>query len=63
MVNIFSEIESDLIFNEDIVFDEAKIKNYIFRLLMDKINSKNEHEKAFYFEEIIYNFLSMKAYL
>lgn len=56
MVNIFSEIENDLIFNESIIFDEDKIRDYILNYLVDKLNLKQENEKPFYFEEIIYDF-------
>ncbi len=55
MANIFSEIEEYILFNEDIAFDEEKIKNYISKIILDKFDSY-EKEKGFLFEEIIYSF-------
>ena len=56
MANIFSEIEEEIFFNENLAFDEEKIKKYILEFLGNKINEKEQSQKGFYFEEIIYNF-------
>lgn len=56
MVNFFSEIEDELFFNEEIIFDEVKIREFASSFILNKLNEKNEVERPFYFEEVIYDF-------
>ncbi|MEK6926035.1 MAG: hypothetical protein AABW50_02035 [Nanoarchaeota archaeon] len=56
MDNVFFEIEDRLFFDEEIIFDEAKIKQFIFDFLLNDINSRDDKKRGFYFEEIVYNF-------
>ncbi|MFH1325832.1 MAG: restriction endonuclease [archaeon] len=56
MINIFSEIEDNLITEESIIFDEEKIKKYVYTFLIEKLNKKTEIERPFYFEQIVYDF-------
>lgn len=56
MVNIFSEIEEKRFDKEDIIFDEEKIKDYLYNFLINKLNENSEIERPFYFEQIIYDF-------
>ena len=58
MVNIFSEIEDLILFelNEELIFDKDKIKNFIFNFISNKLCSKNEKERPFFFEKIVYDF-------
>lgn len=56
MANIFFEIEDEILLNENVIFDEIAIKEFISDFISNKLNEKNEAERAFYFEEIIYNF-------
>ena len=56
MANVFSEIEDEIFFNEKIIFDENKIKEFIFSYLINRLDSKKDKEKPFYFEQIIYDF-------
>jgi len=60
MVNIFSEIEDDVLFNESIMFDENKIKEYILNFVVNRLNSKPEKERPFFFEEIVYDFFDYR---
>lgn len=56
MANIFSEIEEEIFFNEEIIFDEVKIKENVISFIDNKISLKNEKERPFYFQEIVYDF-------
>jgi len=58
MVNIFSEIEDLILFelNEELIFDKDKIKIFIFNFISNKLGSKNEKERPFFFEKIVYDF-------
>ncbi|MEK6918201.1 MAG: restriction endonuclease [Nanoarchaeota archaeon] len=56
MANIFSEIENEIFFDENIIFDKVKIKNYVFNFISERLEKKTEKERPFYFEEIIYDF-------
>lgn len=60
MINIFSEIEDNIFSDEDIMFDEDKIKKYILDFIASKLNSKLEKERPFYFEEIVYDFFDYR---
>ena len=60
MANIFSEIEEQVCFNEEIIFDEDKIKDFILAEIIKRINAKEEKEKPFYFEEIIKDFFKYR---
>src|SRR3989338_6031230 len=53
MTNLFSEIEEQVIFNEEIMFDESKIKEFILNYITNKLIIKLEKERPFYFEQII----------
>ncbi len=57
MSNIFSKIEEELLFNEEIVFDENKIKEYVKNYLVNKLNLLVKNKQGFAFEEVIYDFL------
>jgi hypothetical protein len=54
MNNLFSELEGEIIFREDICFDEGKIQKFILEEIKKKLG-KSEN-KGFAFEEIVYNF-------
>ena len=54
MANLFSIIEEEIIFNEEICFDENKIKEFILENIKKKI--ENSSNKGFTFEEIVYDF-------
>jgi hypothetical protein len=56
MANIFSEIEEQVYFDEDIIFDETKIRDFILVKITEKLNNKKDSERPFYFEEIIKDF-------
>jgi len=56
MVNIFSEIEDKIFFNEEIIFNEAKIRERVFDLVLEELNKKPENTRAFFFEEVVYDF-------
>ena len=56
MNNIFSEIESEIIFNEEIVFDEGKIRNFILNFVEEKLKVCPQQERGFCFEGVIYDF-------
>ena len=56
MANLFFEIEDKLFFDESIIFDEEKIKQFILDFISKKISEKQENERAFFFEEIVYDF-------
>jgi len=58
MVNIFSEIEDKLFDEEEIIFDQNKIKEYTLNFILNKLNSISEKERPFVFEEIIYDFFN-----
>lgn len=60
MVNIFSEIEDNIILDESIIFEEDKIKKYIFDFIANRIALKTDREKPFLFEEVIYDFFDYK---
>ena len=47
MANLFSIIEEEIIFNEEICFDENKIKEFILENIKKKI--ENSSNKGFYF--------------
>ncbi len=55
--NLFYEIEEKLLFDEEIVFDEDKIKNYLLEKLSKKLSDQPLGKRGFYFEKIIYDFL------
>jgi hypothetical protein len=61
MVNIFREIEDELFFNEEIIFDEEKIKKFILDFIVNEINTKQDKEKPFFFEKIIYDFFEYRS--
>ncbi len=54
MSNLFSEIESDIIFDELICFNENFIKDFIIKKIAETIE-KSEN-KGFRFEEVVYDF-------
>lgn len=56
MVNAFSEGEDRIFYNESIIFDEEKIKKSVLKDLTDKLNVKPTNERAFFFEEVMYDF-------
>ncbi len=56
MVNIFFKIEEKLFFDEEIIFDEIKIRKFIFDFLEKMLVEKSDSEKPFCFEEIVYDF-------
>ncbi|MFH1425560.1 MAG: restriction endonuclease [archaeon] len=56
MGNLFAEIEDKIFFDDALAFDETKIKESVLSFITDKINSKPERERPFFFEEAIYNF-------
>jgi len=58
MPNIFSKIEEEVTFDEDIIFDEEKIKQFIFKKIEKKVEKVQEQKRGFYFEEIIYDFFN-----
>ncbi len=60
MVNIFSEIEDEIFFNESIIFEKDKIKNYILDFIANRLNSKPEKGRPFFFEEIVYDFFDYR---
>jgi hypothetical protein len=53
MVNIFSEFEDSIFFDESMIFDENKIRGKLTDVIIQKLNSCKETEKGFVFEEII----------
>ena len=54
MNNLFSELEEEITFREDICFDEKKIQEFILEEIKKKLEGfKN---KGFAFEEIVYDF-------
>jgi hypothetical protein len=61
MVNIFREIEDELFFNEEIIFDEEKIKRFILDFIVNEINTKQDKEKPLFFEKIIYDFFEYRS--
>lgn len=56
MANIFSEIEGEIFLSDDIPLDENKIREFILKFLIEKINSKTEKEQPFFFEDIVFDF-------
>ena len=56
MNNIFSEIEDKIFFDESIIFDEAKINQFVTNFLINKLNSEEPKKRGFYFEGIILDF-------
>ncbi|MEK6885837.1 MAG: restriction endonuclease [Nanoarchaeota archaeon] len=56
MANIFYEVEDNLFSNEEIIFDENKIKDYMLSFIYNHLNSFEEKEKPFAFENIVYDF-------
>ncbi|MGD9275823.1 MAG: restriction endonuclease [Candidatus Pacearchaeota archaeon] len=54
MNNLFSSLEEEITFDEDICFEEEKIKEFIFERVKKRIESSEN--KGFTFEEIIYEF-------
>jgi len=54
MNNLFSELEGEIIFLEDICFDEQKIQGFILKEIKKKLDASNN--KGFAFEEIVYDF-------
>jgi hypothetical protein len=57
MSNIFSEIEEIVLFDDNLMFEETKIKEHIQKAILEKLNSTNKENIGFLFEEIVYNFL------
>ena len=56
MINIFQEIQDEIFFNEDIILNELKIKEFILKYLIKKLESAEEKQRPFLFQDIIYNF-------
>ena len=56
MSNVFFELEEEVLFNDSLMFDEDKIKDFISSFLVEKIQKCSEFERAFCFEAIIYDF-------
>lgn len=56
MNNIFSEIEEEILFNDDLMFDEEKIKKSIFDSIINRLELQTKEKRGFEFEEIVYNF-------
>jgi len=56
MSNIFPQIEDYIFSNEEIMFDENKIKTYVTNTLISKLKSSPEKQRHFLFEKIIYDF-------
>ncbi len=54
MNNLFSELEEEIVFREDICFDEKKIQEFILEEIKKKLELSGN--KGFTFEEIVYNF-------
>lgn len=54
MDNLFSKIEEEIIFQEDICFNEEKIQQFVLEAI--KMRLENSDNKGFEFEEIVYNF-------
>jgi len=56
MDNVFYKVEEEIFFDETIIFDELKIRDYLFNYIFHKLNSVDEKEKAFVFQNIVYDF-------
>jgi len=57
MKNIFSEVEEKVLFDDNLMFEESYIKDYIQNHILGKLNSIDKEKVGFLFEEIIYDFL------
>ncbi|MCF7910406.1 restriction endonuclease [Candidatus Pacearchaeota archaeon] len=55
MNNLFSSLEEEILLDEEICFDEEKIKDFLLDKI--KINLEKSENKGFAFEEIVYDFL------
>lgn len=56
MVNIFSEIEDELFYKEEIIFDIDKIRQFIFKFIEERIEKEEDAKRGFLFEQIICDF-------
>ena len=56
MNNLFFEIEEKLFEDEDIIFDEERIKDFIFDYVNEKIKGQKISKRRFYFEKIVFDF-------
>ncbi len=54
--NFFSDIESEITFRDDLMFDKAKIESYILNSLVNRLKSAAENTVGFCFQEIVYDF-------
>ena len=52
--NLFSKLEEEIFFNEDICFEELKIRRFIIGKIKQKI--ENSESKGFEFEDVVYDF-------
>jgi len=59
--NFFVCMEEKIFYDETIAFDKDKIKSYLFKSFMNELKSKNNYEKAFYFEKIVYDFFGYRG--
>lgn len=57
MDNLFSKLEEEIAFRDDICFDDEKIKEFILNKVRGII--ENSQNKGFSFEEIVYGFLDI----
>ncbi|MBU0906931.1 MAG: restriction endonuclease [Nanoarchaeota archaeon] len=56
MVNTFSELEDRLFYEEEIIFDFDKIKNFIFEFVQKKLEKEEAAKRGFLFEQVICDF-------
>jgi len=61
--NFFKEIEKRILYeDEEILFDDKKIREISEKLIIDKINKIDENKKGLFFEEIICDFFEYKNF-
>jgi len=61
MDNIFYKVEEEIFFDETIIFDELKIREHILKKIAGMLNSVDEKERAFVFQNIVYDFFKYRG--
>src|SRR3989344_2205199 len=60
MANIFSEVQDTILCNENIMFEENKIKDFLWNSIKDRVELETERQRPFLFEEIVHSFFEYR---
>ncbi|MFH1710905.1 MAG: restriction endonuclease [Nanoarchaeota archaeon] len=58
--NFFFDIESEITFRDDLMFDKAKIEFYILNSIISKLKSAAKNKVGFCFEEVVCDFFEYR---